>query len=65
MATCRGYPILPCSCRIAGAVPITPCGLQVGDLVVGQAEFGQQLVVVLAEQRRGLHVDALRARARA
>ena len=36
-------------------------GFQVGDLLVGESEFGQQFMVVLTEQRRGLRVDALRA----
>ena len=44
---------------IAGAFPITPWASRLRDLLAGQSEFGQQFVIVLAEQGRGLHVDTL------
>ena len=43
--------------HIAGARPMTPSASSVGDLRGGQAQLGQQLVVVLPQQRRGLGVE--------
>src|SRR6202044_1904639 len=46
--------------RIAGRSADDAVGFQLGDLVVAHPEFGQQLVVVLAEQRRRVQMEPIR-----
>src|SRR4051812_45988459 len=54
------WPLTPLTCSarcMAGARLIYPIGFEFGDLLIGQAETGQYLVVVYAEQTCRAGVD--------